>query len=169
MFMIGKVTDEDRKTFDEPYLFSIRSRAKGDEEDGVYNEKGWRDLYAVVDLWNLLGSDKGQQLDRMMKEVESNRFEEGLFRLTLPQIERILELIDGLEAAVKPLIDENWHLRPEHVEEVRRKDPYADVVTSYQRSDGKMVYSLDETLSKALGAEWFLKHALRLGREIELG
>lgn len=64
-------------------------------------------------------------------------------------------------------MDRSWHVKPEKVDYVLQNAPKR-LVTSWQNSDGTWVHTLANSLVEALGAEFFLKGALRVGREVEL-
>src|SRR5919199_1757214 len=136
-----------------------------DETYACMCEGCWSALYRAIDLWNLLKSDKGHKLFRLLKdEIEVER-EDGSRIMTRGQIEQVLALLDGLEDALYTLTDKNWRIRPEQVDYVLQQNP--SLVTSWQQ-DGQWVYTLSNTLGDVLGAAFFLKAALRLGREVEL-
>lgn len=165
VLMIGAVTDEDRRICDDPYQFSFRSRAAGDADDGVYYDRGRSGIAAAIDLWGLLGSDRGRQLQRLMgAEIEVDADERGRHLVTVPQIEKVLAHIAGLKAALDHVVDENWYVRPRFVEAVRRAAP--GLIVRRRQTDGSWRDSLDETIGAALGVEWFLSRAVKLNRAV---
>src|SRR5438094_10376928 len=125
MWMEGTFTDEERQQFESAFTY-VASRAKGDEFDGVNYEDGWSDLYDVIALWNLLGSDKGQKLKKLLKEeieVEGAEDENGAYTITIPQIKQILDLMEGLDDALLRLADDSGYVRPDKLDYVLQKSP----------------------------------------------
>jgi len=124
-------------------------------------EDGWALLHQAARLWDLLGSDRGERLRRMMRE-ELDPGEEPVAYAAPSQIARLAELLDGVVAAAEgALVDADWRLRPELRERVEREAPGLGEVTT--DAEGRPIYTLARTLSSLEMAGRFLADALRLG------
>lgn len=168
MFMEGAVSAEDRVLLKSPYTF-FRSVAEGDEADGVHYEKGGSGLGDAVSLWMLAGSERAAQLRQLRDEVvtEDNLDEDKGYRMSVEQVKRAAELLDGLEEAMHEYVDDGWNVRPEKLDYVRQKDPY--LIKRSQDADGTVYERITDPLWEATWAARFLKVAARLHREVWLG
>jgi len=130
-------------------------------------EDGWALLHQAARIWDLLGSDRGERLRRMLRE-ELDPGEEPAAYAAPSQIQRLADLLDGVVAAAEgTLVDENWRLRPELVERIENETPgLGDATTD---AEGRPIYSLARTLSSVHLAERFLADALRLGCFVIVG
>jgi hypothetical protein len=131
-------------------------------------EDGWLYLTNAARVWDLLGSDRGERLRRMMRE-ELEPAEPAHPGDTEPawmapsQVERLLDLLDGLpEAAEGTLVDESWRLLPD------REVP-ADLGTPTTDAAGRPIVTLSRTLSEVHLARRFFADARRLGCFVSIG
>ncbi|KST65687.1 helix-turn-helix domain-containing protein [Mastigocoleus testarum] len=129
-------------------------------------ENYWSALYKAIALWKLLEDERGQQLYNLLKEeIEINIVDEVPV-ITLEKIKKVLSLLAGLDEALYAISEKDWFIKPEHIDYVLKNE--SDLVSSWQNTDGKWVHTLANSLSQVQGAEFFLKGALRVGREVEL-
>lgn len=127
-------------------------------------EDGWSILQNAAQVWDVLGSDRGERLRRMMREemapVDPADIDPAW--LATSQVERVLELIGGLpEAAEGRLVDENWRLLP-GVEAPGLGSATTD-------AEGRPIVTLSRTLSEISLARRFFEDARRLGCFISIG
>lgn len=127
-------------------------------------EDGWSHLQDAARVWDLLGSDRGERLRRMMREelepVDPADTEPAW--MAPSQAERLLELLGGLpEAAEGRLVDENWRLLP-GLDAAGLGDSTTD-------AEGQPIVTLSRTLSGIHLARRFFENALRLGCFISIG
>lgn len=170
LWMDGTVSAEDQKILASPYIsFHPLPGYEEDEETGVNDEKGERGLGEAVGLWQLIGSDKAVRLRRLLDEirVEDNLVEDKGYRVSVEQVARAAELLDGLEDAMQEYVDEEWNIRPEKLEYIRQRDP--DLIEKSQEANGRIRYEITRPLWYATWAARFLKVAARLRREVWLG
>lgn len=183
----GVLSREERKQLNCPYFCQVYASNPGEDEEGVIKEefdavqyeKPWRDLSIATDLWDLTGSDKGEKLWKMVREeikIETNKIydidpgedpENMLYEqyvIDQEKIQKMLSLLEGLEEAVFELTDDKFRVKPEKLEHVMHRVPR--LVHSSTQEDGTVVHTLVNSLGQAEMPVWFLKHALRLGRDI---
>jgi hypothetical protein len=117
-------------------------------------------------MWRMIDPDKAARLERMLNEELRVPPGQTSLRLRRDQVERLVELLDDIEtAAVGTIIDQDYHVLPDKVDEVNELVPGLAVLTT--DSDGRPLYVLD----KITEIEWlraFLETALRLGRDVIL-
>ena len=124
-------------------------------------EDGWSYLQNAARIWDLLGSDRGERLRRMMRE-EMEPLEGDPSWLAQSQVERLLDLIGNLpEAAEGSLVDESWRLLP-GLDAAGLGDSTTD-------AEGRPVVTLARTLSEIGLARRFFEDARRLGCFISIG
>lgn len=141
-------------------------RIMDEESYACTAEKYWSALYTAIALWKLLNNKRGEQLYNLLKnEIEVNIIDEVPV-MTLENVKKVLSLLTGLDKALYAISEKDWFLKPEYVDYVLKHEP--DLVTSWKNPDGKWVHTLANSLGKVQGAEFFLKGALRVGREVEL-
>jgi len=117
-------------------------------------EDGWLFLTRAAQILDLLGSDHGETLRRMMREELSPAGEDPAY-LAPSQVRRLLDLLDGLpEAAEGTLVDENWQLLPGR--------EASGLGSSTTDAGGRPVVSLARVLSEIGFARRFFEGALRL-------
>ena len=144
--------------------------------DGCIYEISWKKVFIAIELWNLLGEkEKAQKLsdmkEKLGKRLYHNFFETDEYvvpSMTIPEIQEILSLVEGLNKALYTITDSNsWHhIKPEYVDCVLEQAP--DLVTSWKSSEGgNWVHTLWNSLAPVLSVQMFLKKALELGREVE--
>lgn len=176
LFINGTIPKEDEEYIKEylKYLIDIGSIKDGDNEDYVHYSRGARGIYRVIDLWNLVDQKQAEKINKMFREEiksATNKLfeEEGEcgYVISIPQIKKMLELMQGFQEALAPIADKYGKVYPDKVKYVQEKDPYILV----ERTDGKsnIVYWLDEPIWYANTVVWFFKLALKLNREIKLG
>ena len=124
-------------------------------------EDGWSHLQDAARVWDLLGSDRGERLRRMMRE-EMEPVDGEPAWLAQSQVERLLELLGGLPGAAEGrLVDENWRLLP-------GKDA-AGLGSSTTDAEGRPIVTLARTLSEISLARRFFEDARRLGCFVSIG
>lgn len=124
-------------------------------------EDGWSHLQDAARVLDALGSDRGERLRRMMRE-EMEPVEGDPAWLATSQVERLLELLDGLpEAAEGRLVDESWRLLP-GVEAPGLGDATTD-------AEGRPIVTLARILSEISLTRRFFEDARRLGCFISIG
>lgn len=123
-------------------------------------EDGWSHLTNAARVWDLLGSDRGERLRRMMREELEPV--DGEAWMAQSQVERLLELLGGLpEAAEGRLVDESWRLLP-GLDAAGLGDATTD-------AEGRPIVTLARTLSEISLARRFFENARRLGCFISIG
>ena len=154
MWINGKIPTEDTEYIKQylQYLVCISSIENEDDEDYVdYYRRGWGHIHTVSDLWNLVDQERASKIYKMLKEeieLKSNKIctdeyeESEAYVISIPQIKRMLELMEGFQEALEPIADKYGKVYPDTVKYVQEKDPYILV----ERTDGKdnIVYWLDE-------------------------
>lgn len=127
-------------------------------------EDGWLFLANAAQVWDLLGSDRGGRLRRLMREelAPADPSDPEPVWMAPSQVERLLELLDGLpEAAEGRLVDEDWRLLP-GVEA-------PDLGSATTDAEGRPVVTLSRTLSEIHLARRFFENARRLGCFVSIG
>lgn len=185
----GILSKEDRKLLNYYPCWVYSSNPEEDEGgrvikhdvDEVEYEHPSRDLGVAEDLWDLIGSEKGDELTRIIREeirTEKNKVYDYIFEgedVGFEEIEQyiinqesIRKMLSILERFEEPFLldwtDKAYRVRPEKIDYVLQNAP--DLVQIQQGENGTQVYSLSNTLAEAQGPEWFLRQALRLGRDI---
>jgi hypothetical protein len=117
-------------------------------------------LLNAVEFWRLIGSEKAERLERMLKqEIRIPPGKESL-TLTRPQIERLVELLQGIEKdAVGAIMNSDYTVLPGKLEQV--KIDSSGLVTLTTNGKGAPCYVFD----KLTEVEWvraYLETALQL-------
>jgi hypothetical protein len=87
-------------------------------------EHGWSGIWSAARIWDLLGSEKGERLQRMLDEELAIPEGQSMSYVSQSQIARLIDLLDGIETEAEgKLIDDAWSVLPEHVERVEREAP----------------------------------------------
>lgn len=173
LFISGTIPKEDEEYIKAylKYLIDIGSIKDGDNEDYVHYSRGARGIYRAINLWNLVDQERSDKINKMFREEirsETNKLfdEEGEcgYIISIPQIKRMLELMEGFQEALEPIADKYGKVYPDKVKYVQEKAPHILV----ERTDGKgnIVYWLDEPSWYADTVVWLFKLALKLNREI---
>lgn len=187
----GKLAKHDRILLNH-YPCSVYASAPDEDEEGVIKhavdeveyENPGQDLWIAYKLWGLIGSDTGKKLSKLIDEeiiVEANKVSElnetfdpdndepeEMF-LTKHVIHQdhnrqMSVLLKTLPNEIKEITDENYQIKLDKLDYVLSKAP--ELVSSWTQESGAKYYTLVNSLSQAQGPEWFLGHALRLGRDI---
>jgi hypothetical protein len=173
LFINGTIPKEDEEYIKEylKYLIDIGSIKDGDNEDYVHYSRGARGIYKAIDLWNLVDQERSDKINKMLREEiksKTNKLfdEEGEcgYLISIPQIKRMLELIEGFREALVSIMDKYGKVYPDKVKYVQEKDPY--ILVERTDGEGNIVYWLDEPIWYANTVVWFFKLALKLNREI---
>jgi len=121
-------------------------------------EDGRLFLANAARVWDLLGSDRGERLRGLMREelAPANPADTEPVWMAPSQVERLLELLDGLpEAAEGRLVDEDWRLLPGR--------EAAGLGMSTADAAGRPIVTLSRDLSQIHLARRFFEDARRLG------
>jgi len=179
MWIDGKIPDEDKEYIKEylDYLICIGSTEEGDNRDYVdYYKRGWSQIHTVIQLWNLVDEQRAKRIYKMLKEeIEDDdkqicigEVEDGyVYVVTIPQIKRMLELMEGFQEALAPIVDKYGKVHLDKINYIREKAP--SLLVGREDAEGNIVYWLDEPIWYADTVVWFFKLALKLNREIKLG
>jgi hypothetical protein len=117
-------------------------------------------LLNAVEFWRLIGSEKAGRLERMLKQEIRIPPGKDSLTLTRPQIERLVDLLQGIEKdAVGKIMDGDYTVLPGKIDQIK-KSPYG-LVTLTTNDKGAPCYVLD----KLTEVEWvraYLETALQL-------
>ncbi|MCG8416530.1 MAG: hypothetical protein MJE77_01145 [Proteobacteria bacterium] len=111
-------------------IYLVRPDWDGDYENmdqAVVEEYEWarHHLRVAPELWRLAGQD---QRAADIKAIIRCVYERDRCWMTSDEIERLLQLLDGLEEAlVGTVVDEHWMLRPEQLPKLRARTKHLDL------------------------------------------
>jgi hypothetical protein len=116
---------------------------------------GPRYIQVALELWRLADDEERAA---KIKAVLRRGCERNAPILYTEDIKEFYELLDGLDDALKAsLLDENWNIPPERLDEVRRRTREIDLG---ERPQHRAVKGVEEGLSEVHGLRDFLKQAL---------
>lgn len=178
LFIEGTIPKEDEEHIKKylKYLIDVGSVEDGDGEDYVHYSKGTRKIYDVIDLWSLVDKERADKIDKMFREeiksetnkLPSNEDEEVHgYIVTIPQMKKMLALMEGFQEALAPIVDKYGMVHLDKINYIREKAP--SLLVGREDAEGNIVYWLDEPIWYADTVVWFFKLALKLNREIKLG
>jgi hypothetical protein len=169
-WILGYIPQKYRKEWNDPPYSEVYSFDGEDSEqldpaddgfEGIRFRSGNSSLWAARRLWDMLGSQKGQELKQMIDEkiISDRRNEDEEWFMDRQDIQQILSLLDGLNQATLKIADENHYVRPEFVQYVLDNEP--DVLHIH----GNKIYDLGSTLAMIQRTAKFLHLALELNRD----
>jgi hypothetical protein len=169
LFIVGDIPEEEGRKLEEENSFSIGFLLP-DEAYGqkmLIYDKGMINLADGMNLWELLGSEKGSQLRQFIYseiKTDAREDEDYGYPMSAEDIEKILILLDGLDEALLAITDKDYYIRPEYLEFVKSKTSRL-LDDNRQQPDGSRLPSLNDALARAKSAAWFLRIGLRMIRE----
>jgi hypothetical protein len=137
-----------------------------DTEDYVVEAllHGPRYIAVALELWRL--ADHEEQAAKIKAILRRGCERSGRILYT-EEIKEFYDLLDGLDDALKAsLLDENWNIPLERLEEVRRRTREIDLG---ERPQHRSVKGAEEGLSEVHGLRDFLKQALDQNLHVALG
>jgi hypothetical protein len=121
-------------------------------------------LSNAVMLWQMIDPDRAIRLERMLNEELQYPPHQAMLRLRRDQVERLIELLQGVEtAAIGIIMDKDYHVLPDKINYVNEHAPGLAVRTTDDQ--GNTIYVLD----KITEVEWlraFLETALQLSVDV---
>lgn len=122
-------------------------------------------LFLAAALLDLVAPEKGARMRHILEHdlVPGEGLEE-----IIPELEvgRLYFLLEELDDDVQTVTDENWRLRPEHADAVRKRAP--ELVYTFTDEDGRTVHTLENTVSVVLNVRNLLRAATLRGRKVAL-
>jgi hypothetical protein len=141
-------------------IYLVRPDWHGDPEDSHESvvetlRHGPRYIDLAIELWRL--ADNKERADQI-KALTLRAFGRSNRDLNTAEVKELLQLLDGLDDALKAsLLDENWCVPLERLDEVRRRTTEIDLG---ERPQHRAVKGVEEGLSEVHGLRDFLKQAL---------
>ncbi len=136
------------------------------EQTGITRviERAGEYLSNAAAVWRMIDPAKAERLERFVAEELKYPPGRASLRLSRAQVERLVGLLDGIEAAaVGKIMDEDYHVPADKVAYVNEHAPGLAVLTT--DGEGRPLYVLDRLTE----VEWlraFLETALRLGLDV---
>jgi ATP phosphoribosyltransferase len=141
-----------------------------DEDSEVQFESkyGWSFLEQALTLWQLVGSTRAEEIERIMLQVERDP-EIGELRLYAPELSELVRLLTGVEDAIVAagIVDHEWRVPEERLDELAKQVPGMDLKT--ERSIRAKTFALAEVMLHAESIRMFLSKALENGCVVAVG
>lgn len=129
--------------------------ANGDYVESL--EGGWDFLYDAIELWSLVDVGRSAAIAELKKSAKD--------RFRGRQIDELRSLLAGLEEALRAtIIDADWRIPAERVEELTRRAPHID--WSPGRSIEDRRHAVGEALHRVKVLDGFLARARANGHDV---
>jgi hypothetical protein len=129
---------------------------------------GWQFLEQAITLWRLVDGARADAVETI-KDRASLAAGDGETRIYLPDLRELVRLLTGVEDAIVAagIVDRDWRVLPEHMEELARRVPAMDLTT--ERSLDDKTHALGEVMANAIFLRNFLSDAANAGGVVVLG
>ena len=147
-------------------LYAIRQPAWAEslEDVEVVDESkyGWEFLKQAITLWRLVDSARADQIEVIKDRVVRAAGDKEV-RLGAEELRELVRLFSGIEDAIVAagIVDSEWHVPPERLEELAKQVPAMDLKT--ERSLHNKTSALGEVISNAIFLRNFLSNAISGG------
>lgn len=141
-------------------MYRVVSDLEGPDEVADFCDGGWDAMYKAVSLWRLCGSERADTLHRLLVEIEKPGAD-GERVMYREQVQRAVELLEGIELAALSLCDEKGYLPPERVAEAEKLD--SEIVELMRYPDGTTGHKVINALFRVKDLRVFLRDSLREG------
>lgn len=129
-------------------------------------EHGGDYLADAVALWRLVDDRRADALREFLERAEANPDDHP--RWESAQVWDLVDLLNGLEEALQDagIIDAQWLITPDRVDELARRVPGMDVRP--ERAAADLPQALAEVIARVHGLRTFLTSAAQAGSRVEL-
>jgi hypothetical protein len=124
---------------------------------------GPRYMQVGIELWTVAGrAERAKEIEDLL-EVAYSR---PLLVLNTEEIRRLDALLDGLEDALKPFLDDGWRILPEHMDTFRSRT----TLLHLEDVGGQIgAYGVFEGISEVRALRSFLREAIERGLHLRMG
>lgn len=124
---------------------------------------GPRYMQVGQELWTLAGREERAKEIEDLLETAHNR---SSLSLDTREVQNLERLLDGLDDALRPLLDDKWQIRPENMEDVRKR-----TTLLHLEDEGGQIGSngVTEGLSEVHELRAFLRLAIERGLNLRMG
>lgn len=124
---------------------------------------GPRYMQVGQELWTLAGRE---ERSKEIEELLETAFSRKSLSLDTQEVHRLEQLLDGLDEAMRPLLDEEWRIRPENMEDVRNRT----TLLHLEDTGGQIgANGITEGLSEVHELRAFLRLATERGLNLRMG
>lgn len=145
------------------YAFRLAPDSTSLEEAEVIDRSryGWEFLEQTIALWRLVDPARADAIAAVKDRASDARGD--YTRFTGDDLAALVSLIDGVNDAIiaAGIVDDEWRVPPERLEELARQVPGMDLTT--ERPFDSKTYALGEVMINAVSLRNFLSDALRAG------
>lgn len=145
-------------------FYAIRPELVDSEDAEVIDQSkyGWKFLEQAITLWRLVDSERANKIEEI-KDHAALAAGDGDVRFYLPELRELVALLDGVEQAIidAGIVDHQWRVSPERLEELARKVPGMDLTTD--RGLHAKTSALGEVMINAISLRNFLADAIKSG------
>jgi len=145
------------------YAFRLAPDSSSLDDAEVVDQSryGWEFLEQAIALWRLVDPPRAEAI-AMIKDRASDSSDDYT-RFGAADLAELVRLIDGVDDAIVAagIVDRDWRVPPEHLDELARQVPGMDLTT--ERSLESKTHALGEVMINAVSLRNFLSDALRAG------